>query len=250
MVSESVNVEEFGAKGDGVTDDRYSMQNTLSTGIKVLLMANKVYTISKNLYVKSSIEGGENSEIKIINSYDLLRNSNDASSLSEELVIIRIENTNNVEIKNIILNGNFPDSEKLENDKTVAEFAHCIKIYNSSNITVTNCILKDTFGDNIYIGGNSNYIYVLNNRMSGNLRSNIAIVSADNIYIQNNTLYDYYTYVAMIIVEGYHTENLYIKNNIMRTDISYLLKLYRISPINEYKNIYFEDNDCVCNHIL
>lgn len=55
IVGDSINVEQFGAKGDGVNDDTEAIQKAIDSGLKVVLNPKKKYMFSKTLNITKPI---------------------------------------------------------------------------------------------------------------------------------------------------------------------------------------------------
>ena len=55
IIEDGVNVEQFGAKGDGVNDDTEAIQKALDSGFKVVLNPKKKYMFSKTLNITKPI---------------------------------------------------------------------------------------------------------------------------------------------------------------------------------------------------
>ena len=72
--------EEFGAKGDGLTDDSDAFKNALLTGKKVICMPKKVYNFIKPVDVKRIYAGHLDLNGSLLKNFHILVNLNDAGN--------------------------------------------------------------------------------------------------------------------------------------------------------------------------
>lgn len=75
-----VTPEEFGAKGDGLTDDSDAFKNALLTGKKVICMPKKVYNFIKPVDVKRIYAGHLDLNGSLLKNFHILVNLNDAGN--------------------------------------------------------------------------------------------------------------------------------------------------------------------------
>ena len=190
LIDETVSVGEYGAVGDGVTDDTTAIQNCIDTegdGAYILFNPNKTYLISDDIipndYQTLDLNG---STIK------LKAGSTAAGGL------IRIGHTSlgyartNVTVKNGIIDGNgdnqthYPFGGVKIDDSSIVwlenlYIINCIGdnvadgqiagiwAYNSSEVMIDKCYIKDS-NNNILIQG-SRHCTISNSRIEGNTRS-------------------------------------------------------------------------------
>lgn len=172
------NVKDYGAKGDGITDDTVSFQNTIDAvamnGGGDVYIPSGTY-ILKPIYVKSNVNliGERRDTVKI----KLIDRAPDWSRT------VNVENAENVKIQNITFDGNY------KRNKTGNEHMHNIFIYDSKNIVIDNNRLMNAVGDGVSVSGSkktSKYITISNNLIEDSHRSNIVIEQANHLKIFNN----------------------------------------------------------------
>ena len=129
-----VNVKDFGAKGDGISDDTIPIQNAINnTSNNIIYFPAGVYNISDTLVLRSNITlygQGELSQIKVIN-------YNKKCFYSYNLI-------ENVEIKDLKLVGSAIRKNQYPTE------CSAINIVNMNNVRIYNCIFTG-FNSNIEI---------------------------------------------------------------------------------------------------
>lgn len=178
IVEDSVNVKQFGAKGDGVTDDTVAIQTAINLSKKIIVDSN-VYTTSGLQLINNTNIHFDNSTIKII--------PNDKSAYS----VIGIKNSNNINLTgNVHLVG-----DKDVHTGTTGEYGHCLSISASSNINIESLHCEYGWGDGLYIGANddnvsSTDINIISLVCNNNRRNGFSISSGERITINNIVVYD------------------------------------------------------------
>nr|WP_247739092.1 right-handed parallel beta-helix repeat-containing protein [Bacillus sp. 165] len=181
-----VDVRDFGAVGDGVTDDTNAINNAINT---LSLSRNKVLYIPAGTYLISNSANqvaidlkqnvsliGESKE-----SVKLVLASNQADTWTR-MVTTRGNNT----IRNLTLDGN------RNGNPNGSEHMHCIFIYDADNVLVEHCNLTNAVGDGVSITGSksigSKNITVQFCHSENNKRSACVVEQVHNVKILNNTL--------------------------------------------------------------
>ncbi len=191
-----VNVNDYGARGDGVTDDTSAFQTAAATGKQVFVpKPGSFYLVTGPISMRNTIAGdGSMPTIK-------MRGANGDS----EHQILRYTDQHFASmayVQGLTLDGQW-------NGTTTpgGEYAHGIIIGGTSNLTVRYNSILNAMGDCVMIGGDpgrggsanpSSGIYVLNNRLDNAYRCNVAVIYASNYWIQNNTINKYNSYVTAI----------------------------------------------------
>lgn len=178
--TEYVTPEQFGAVGDGVTDDTVAFNDALQS-TSVLYLRNTTYAINPDIGIQCANKTiiGNGAVIKAL------------PSSKQGYAIIDIVNSTHAYIENLTIIG-----DRDEHTGTGGEWGHGISINDSLNVTVNNITVKNCWGDGIYIGNVSDdnpkeqckNIKILNCIISNNRRNNISVINADNFLIDNCTI--------------------------------------------------------------
>ena len=191
-----VNVVNFGAQGDGHTDDTAAFQKAAATGKQVYVpKPSSFYLLSGPISMQNTIAGdGNMPQIKM-----------SGANGDSEHQILRYVNQNFASM--VYVQGLSLDGQWNGTTTPGGEYAHCIVIAGTTNVTVRYNSLLNPMGDCVMIGGDpgrggssnpSNTIYVLNNTLDNPHRCNVAALYATNYWIQNNTINKYNSYVTAI----------------------------------------------------
>jgi len=146
-LAESVSVNDFGAKGDGSTDDTTSIQNALNSGVKqVVFVPGQTYLINGGLTCSTA-------GLNIIATGATIKLKNSASSLS----MLTLSGANST------VNGGTWDGNKANGNSTG-------DVYNSFNIRIAAdyCTVKNITSINTWgmsIKGFGNFMSALNNNI-------------------------------------------------------------------------------------
>ncbi len=159
-------VKQFGAVGDGVTDDTDAIEAALATG-KAVYIPNGTYMV-KRLDIPSGAHlygNGVNTVIKLIN------------NAVEYQYPIYINNVSNVLVENLVVDAN--------NDNQTADVTlYGICIYKSHNITIRNCEIKYATADGLKIGHPDmmcSNVVVENCYIHGNARNEVSLLYCANV---------------------------------------------------------------------
>lgn len=202
-----MNVKQFGAKGDGETDDTLSIQTALDYCNNIIIR-NGTYMIDASTGVIPT----DNTNIEIVNA-TLKAIPNDLTNYK----VLFINNKTNINISGGIIEG-----ERSSHSGTEGEWGHCLHIANSSNIHIKDIILKNAWGDGLYINNVTN-ITTQNILCDNNRRQGISIIKVNGYHslndkiintngtspesaidIEPNSATDY---IKNVIIENLYTEN-------------------------------------------
>lgn len=176
IITNQMNVKQFGAKGDNTTDDTSSIQKAFDN-CKNIIINNGTYLINAG----TSIKPNSNTNIEILNAtLKAIPNNLNQSK------VLYIDNKNNINI-----NGNgiiYGEGEEHLTD--TGEWGHCIAIENNSNnISISNITLTNGWGDGLYVK-NGNNIKTYNLKVTANKRNGISLVNANDIIIESCVIND------------------------------------------------------------
>jgi hypothetical protein len=167
----TVNVKDFGAKGDGTTDDTVAIQNAINS------IASGTIVIPNGTFIVHDITIDSKSNISFI-CYGTLKLIDNCPANQGILII---NNSNAIQL-DLNLNCNVQN-----NGVTLKEQSHGVKILGSTNVT-GKVIANNVCGDAVYISNSSNGIsldklIVRNSTDAG--RNGISIINATNIRIKH-----------------------------------------------------------------
>ena len=204
------NVRDFGAAGDGVTDDTAAFRRAAATG-KVIVVPRPAdhYKITSTIGITNSIRGdGSLPEIRM--------HGTTGQESSSMLAIIDYAGPG-LTVSGLHLDGGWDQSS------ASGEWAHNVMVKGSRNVTIEDNVLERAEGDNVLLGGEwnpnpSRDIVIRNNQLLTARRCAVALIWANGVTITGNTIQKPSTYVTAIDAEpnpnGYETVwNVTITNN-------------------------------------
>ena len=192
--NDSVNVHQFGAKGDGTTDDSNAIN---------LALSSKAYNISfikGNTYMVRGYEEGqpEGSTTGLIGTTGLIIPSNKNVDLNESTIKCITNSRQNYNIftiaekENIILKNGTIIGDRATHTGATGEWGYGIAIKSSTNITLDNLKISECWGDGINLNNNGNgsilnkNITINNCICDSNRRQGMSIENGDIINVINS----------------------------------------------------------------
>ena len=192
--NDSVNVHQFGAKGDGTTDDSNAIN---------LALSSKAYNISfikGNTYMVRGYEEGqpEGSTTGLIGTTGLIIPSNKNVDLNESTIKCITNSRQNYNIftiaekENIILKNGLIIGDRATHTGATGEWGYGVAIKSSTNITLDNLKISECWGDGINLNNNGNgsilnkNITINNCICDSNRRQGMSIENGDIINVINS----------------------------------------------------------------
>lgn len=177
-----VSVTQYGARGDGVTDDTAAIQSAIAAvhavGGGIVYVPDGTYTIN----AKNSIQMLSNTELLMAPNAVLLALPNNL----ETSAVIRIANVHDVEISGGMIKG-----DRNSHQGNTGEWGMGVHAEASTNVVLQDLTVTNCWGDGVYLGvGDGGYVQnglLKNLKLVQNRRNGISLVSGRNIAIEDCT---------------------------------------------------------------
>lgn len=183
-----VNVKDYGAVGDGVTDDTDAIQAALDDvadmGYGSLYFDGKTYAVDVTGKTNASLNLPDNINIIFQPLTKILQKATMATTYN----VFYANAKQNIEIFG---NGGTLSAGKLSHSGTTGEAGMCLNVKNCTNVKVHDLALIDAWGDGLYLGGTSDVSLYNKNLSFDNInidncrRNGISIINGKNIFFKN-----------------------------------------------------------------
>jgi hypothetical protein len=183
-INEGIDVRQFGAKSDGITDNVAILQRMLdavgSLGGGIIDFTSGNYLVTPTSIKPHCLIPQSNTIIRFSSTGSLTIGGNNLDFHSA----IRIDGVSNISVISPIIIG-----DKATHIGTTGESGFCISITNSRNINVSDAVLSNAWGDGIYLGGGAGLecldINLSSIFVTGCRRNGISIVSCKGANLTN-----------------------------------------------------------------
>lgn len=173
ILRESVSVKDFGAQGDGITDDTQRINAAIDfvhgMGGGTIVVPQGTYMID-SVKANNTVAGGVvlKSNIQLV--FDQSASFQAIPNASRYYAILSIHDCENVRIKGARLVG-----ERDGHLDTAGEWGHGISMFNCSKAIVVDTLIRDCWGDGIYISA-ANEVTLMNCVSDHNRRQVMSII--------------------------------------------------------------------------
>lgn len=179
-----VNVEDFGALGDGRTDDTASIQRAIDQvsdqGGGTVYLPGGIYLVDaeKSIVLPS--------HIKLMLAHDAVLQAK--ATKKEHYAVVLIYDSEDVSVCGGSIIG-----ERYDHIGTSGEWGMGISILGSNNVHIADLSVSDCWGDGIYIGSSSSQNYCENVlvekfTLNNNRRQGISIISAKQMTVRDGVI--------------------------------------------------------------
>ena len=173
---ETVSVKDFGAVGDGVTDDTSAIQLAISVGRNIIIPKG-TYLI--DALVGISIVGGKQ-HIMLEKGAVLQAKPNNSALVYQVIKIL--------DVADVLVTGGTIIGDRATHTGVTGESGMGIYVVNSENITIRDVEIRDCWGDGIYVGGTGTTGKSVNVRVencvcTNNRRQGLTIAAVDGCIV-------------------------------------------------------------------
>lgn len=174
----NVNVENYGAKGDGMTDDTLNIQKAIDYVNSV--GGGTVSIPAGDFIINPDVSINMKSGVQLSLSGDTVLKSSASGRVNSEVINI-------VDVNDVSVTGGKIIGDRYIHKGTEGEWGVGINIVGSSKISVTGIHISNCWGDGIYIGDRLASDIKIDNVISdNNRRQGLSITDARNVTITNS----------------------------------------------------------------
>ncbi|TMV48780.1 hypothetical protein FE783_17195 [Paenibacillus mesophilus] len=197
-----VNVQWFGATGNGVTDDAPAIQAALHAvpqagGTLLFPPTESYYALkSQGIWIENRSHLSLTSSGAIIKYKDGVPDVRDTTRKYSNIVM---QNCKHIKLEGLVLHGNISNRQALSGGES---FQSCLTLISCENVLIRHCTFTEGMTDGIYVGGiysgspSTGTVSLSKNilidfcAISRCRRNNISIVAADGVTVSNCSVTD------------------------------------------------------------
>jgi parallel beta-helix repeat protein len=182
-----INVKDYGAKGDGTTDDTSAILTSINAAAgKKVLIPKGTYVVSRTGATDYALTIASAMHLSCEQGAKLLL----ATGTAQFVRMITVTSTSSapVEIEGCELDGNQPNV----NLPGTTQQDACIMLQSAQNVSIHGNYIHNCDGDQIFVYGStsttpSGHVHIFDNYFAGNSRDAITLDNAEDVLISNNT---------------------------------------------------------------
>lgn len=182
-LSEQVSVKDFGATGNGTTNDTAAI-NAAFTASHNVFVPNGTYLITCDMPTdESGSSGGVAPQSNSMITFDGGATLKCAANTTGWMVALRLKNVSNVRVYGGILDGNRAGVTASGS----TQWGMGLGSWGSSNVYVEGTIAQNAWGDGFYIGAGSSSITLNSVTGTNSRRNNLTVISVNGLLVLNPT---------------------------------------------------------------
>jgi hypothetical protein len=184
QANRTFNVLDYGARGDGWTDDTEAFQTAVDSAARIRGGGAVIVPRSAGEYVISGVDLRSDVALEL----DAGAVVRARPELPEHRAVLRIRDVQNVRVVGGVLDGSRQQQE-------AGEHRHGIEVRGSKDIVIRAVAVRDCAGDGVYIGSSarrtfSSNVHVVNCALQRNRRQGISLISGRSVVIEGVRITD------------------------------------------------------------
>lgn len=229
----SVDLYQYGAYGDGKTDDTNYIKSAFNSGVQIIHASEGNYLMSSGILLPSNISFiGSNSDNTTFIACE---------GYASGTEMFKVDNKENITLKNIGISGNSEVNVRGD-DYNGTDGIHLLDLWGSRDINVENCNFKDNIYTAIRLFGGTNI--TVNNSTFTNVDCGVISLGSDGVQSLNitNNMFNGHEYSEPISLytDSASYSDIIISGNTMANKIHGNGILFKSG--NEFRNVTISNN--------